>query len=89
MSNETETRVALINPDAYPRMIQMFKESIERHQADIDKAHDLIEAFGEGEHEDLYEHEDLICEALNLLINEKEESITRLHEGIAELEPHV
>lgn len=87
MSNNTETKsVSLINPDAYPQMIEMFKQSIESHQRDIDKAHDLIEAFGEGEHEDLFEHEDLICDALNLLINDKEESIARLHEGIEELE---
>ena len=89
MSNATEKRVPIINPDAYPQMIEMFEQSIARHQAEIDKAHGLIEAIGEGEGPDLYPNEDLVCEALELLINDREESIDKLHEGIAELKPHV
>jgi hypothetical protein len=87
MSKPTETKsVPIINPDAFPMMIEMFKQSVERHTAEIEKIEALVEAIEEGESDlELGQHEDLILDALQALVNKREEDIKVQEVGITEL----
>lgn len=87
MSNETKTVTPLIAPGAEPRICQMFRESIESHSKDIERAEAIQERLDEGEDHGLdWPDCELVMQALNMLIHDKEESIRKLEEGIEELE---
>ena len=87
MSKTTQTKsVPLINPDAYPMMIEMFEQSVERHAAEIEVAETLCEQIEDGESDlELGRHEDLILDALRALISKREEDIEVQEVGIKEL----
>ena len=89
MSNTQETStesVPLINPDAYPQMIEMFKQSVKRHTEEIENAEKLIESIDEGDIDLPYGSDDLIITALGLLIDTREDDIEGLEAGIKEFE---
>jgi hypothetical protein len=74
-------------PEAYMRFEEMFRQSVERYEDSIKRAHELIESVGEGEitkGEFFLDRasEDVLGEALQMLINEYEDRIADLEKGI-------
>lgn len=84
MSNTTET-VPLINPDAYPQMVEMMQDTVRRNIEIIDRSEVLIERLEECESLLNPKECELAIQALRVLINEKESGIDDAEAGIAQL----
>lgn len=87
MSNNTTTgTVPVINPDAYPQLVEMLKDSLRRHNEELELAEALIETIEtEGVGDLSRAQDDVVCSALQLLICKKEEDIAVTQTGIDEL----
>lgn len=90
MSKTTETNIPLINPDAYPQMIEMMEDTVRRNIETIDEAERLLRLVEDSELAcelaDKGMSADVLGQALRMLINEKESGIEDAENGIKELE---
>jgi len=86
MSNTAETEsVPLINPDAYPQMIEMMQDTVRRNIEIIKRSEVLIERLEECESLLDTKECELVTQALRVLINEKESGIDDADNGIKAL----
>ena len=83
----THTIHPIITPGAEPRVVQMFRESIESHSKAVKLAEALQEKLDETEDHGLSWPEcELVMTALSMLIDDREESIEVLQASVKELE---
>lgn len=80
-----------ITPQGMENMRKLFVESIERYQTDISKAEALIEEIDldGGLSDALHPYQELACDALSLLIDNREAKIADLQAGVADIDKSV
>jgi hypothetical protein len=88
MSNNTETKsIPLINPGSEPMILEMFEQSAERHERAIERLDQLLGILDEeGELPELDMTDmDLVREALNLALRDREDALDAVNGGIEEM----
>ena len=88
MSNNNNTNtVPVINPDAYPQLLEMLKDSLRRHTDELKLAEAMLDRIEEdGISVFSREEDEMVTSALLLLVAKKEEDIAVTEIGIAEFE---